>query len=200
MESLKEKFNITKNSLFDWSIIEKKTKLDEAPKDTKINTDSTLLANNVSLETQENQVIKETKETQENYHEDSIIKIEITDIKNDDKLNIHKLLYKKNNSIKPKNSNNNVSIDNKVELNTIAELNANLSNLIDKISNMTTTIEILEEKINSLEEISNTNNKNQLVSYPYLGALNYPFYDFYLHHCNFDNDTNTKSDSLDEIK
>ena len=95
MESLKEKFNITKNSLFDWSIIEKKTKLDEAPKDTKINTDSTLLANNVSLETQENQVIKETKETQENYHEDSIIKIEITDIKNDDKLNIHKLLYKK---------------------------------------------------------------------------------------------------------
>ena len=25
MESLKEKFNITKNSLFDWSIIEKKT-------------------------------------------------------------------------------------------------------------------------------------------------------------------------------
>ena len=63
---------------------------------------------------------------------------------------------------------------------------------------MTTTIEILEEKINSLEEISNTNNKNQLVSYPYLGALNYPFYNFYLHHCNFDNDT--KRYSLDEIK
>ena len=37
MESLKEKFNITKNSLFDWSIIEKKTNIEISPptKDTK---------------------------------------------------------------------------------------------------------------------------------------------------------------------
>jgi hypothetical protein len=188
MESLKEKFNITKNSLFDWNIIEKKTKIDEAPKDT---TDLVSTTNHTTN--------KSNKLEQENL--DSIIKIEITDI-NDIKQDIHKIIEIKNDTTlkdttRPDTITESESIYNKVDLHNIDELNSNLNNLIDKISKMTSTIEMLENKINNLEELSKTNNYNQLLSSPYLGGLGYPFYNFYLHNYKFDDNVDKNTASIE---
>ena len=171
MESLKDKFILTKNTLFDWNIIETKTKMDKAP--------STLSSDKV-----------------DNESSNSIIKIEITDIKQNDTLNSHNILDIKNDNnlndtLKISESvSTTISTSNKVDLRNVDELNSTLNNLIDNISTLTSTIEMLKNKINNLEELSKTNNYNQLS--PYLGGLSYPFYNFNLHNYKFD-------DNVDKI-
>ena len=49
---------------------------------------------------------------------------------------------------------------------------------------MTSTIELLEKKINSLEETLKQTHKYKILPPSYLGALNNPFYNLYLHNFN----------------
>ena len=155
MESLKEKFNITKNTLFDWSIIERKSNNDDIPKDlTDIKT--TDVNSELNLDTKKTTTypnLSQSKEIKlENDSVSNSIKIEIKDkscdkLNNlDNNLNINKILETESednirNALKVIESKNS-----KIGLHDVDKLNDNLNNLIDKISQMTSTIELLEKK------------------------------------------------------
>ena len=223
MESLKEKFNLTKNTLFDWSIIERKNNIDNIPKDitdiktkevnSRLDSDTKTKEVNSRLDSDTKKSIIDTNALKpkdiilENDSVSNSIKIEITDSKHDSKLtnldnslNINKILETESedniiHSLKVIESKNS-----KHGLHNVEKLNENLNKLIDTITNMTSTIDMLEKKINSLEETSKMKNQSDLLTQSYLGILNYPFYNFYLHNSRFDTNNDTSLTSLDEIE
>tara|TARA_B110001469_G_C9645883_1_gene326433 strand:+ start:2777 stop:3427 length:651 start_codon:yes stop_codon:yes gene_type:complete len=212
MESLKEKFNITKNTLFDWSIIERKTNNDDISEDlTDIKTKE--VNSELNLDSKKTTIYPNLSQSKEIKLENDLvsnsIKIEITDIKQHDNLDTLDNTLNINKILETESEDNIISVlkvieskNSKINLHNIDKLNDNLNNLIDKISQMTSTIELLEKKIKSLNETSKDNNQYQskLLTQPYLGSLNYPLYNFYLHNCTFDdNNNNTSLSSLDEI-